>query len=75
MRAMRTSPSLRPYAGRVLILRSPGGFSCIRWDLGWSGLVRADTWVHGVEGDHLGILTEPGASEIARVLRGELGRK
>ena len=68
-------PIVRPYAGRVLIFRASGGFDYIRWDIGWSGLVRADTPVHVVEGDHLGILKEPGASEIARVLRGELERK
>jgi amino acid adenylation domain-containing protein len=65
-----------PYEGRVVIFRARGGLGyegeLVRWDMGWSGLVRPDTAVHGVEGDHLGILREPGVSEIARILRGYL---
>lgn len=68
---------VRPYHGRVVLFRARGGLGyegeVVRWDMGWSGLVPADTPVHGVEGDHLGILREPGVSEIARVLRGYLG--
>jgi amino acid adenylation domain-containing protein len=68
--------TIRPYRGRVVLFRARGGLGyegeVVRWDMGWSGLVPADTPIHAVEGDHLGILREPGVSEIARVLRGHL---
>jgi len=64
---------VRPYPGRVVIIRARGGLGyegeVVRWDMGWSGLVRPDTAVHGVPGDHLGILREPGVTEIASTLR------
>ena len=70
---------IAPYPGRVVIFRAREGLGDggerVRWDMGWTGLVRADTPVHGVSGDHLGILREPGVGEIARTLRSALARE
>jgi amino acid adenylation domain-containing protein len=44
----------------------------IAWHLGWAGLLPHESAVYGVEGDHLGILSEPGASSIANILRQRL---
>lgn len=69
---------IAPYPGRIVIFRARDGLGAsgerVRWDMGWTGLVRADTPVHGVAGDHLGILREPGVTDIARTLRGILER-
>lgn len=63
---------IEPYSGRVMIFRSSrppvSKGETIDWDLGWTGLVGHKTPVFGVEGDHLGILVEPGVSEIAKIL-------
>ncbi len=70
---------ITPYPGRVVIFRARDGLGeggeRVRWDMGWTGLVRADTPVHGVSGDHLGILRDPGVGEIARTLRGIVARR
>ena len=63
---------IEPYSGRVMIFRSSrppvSKGETIDWDLGWTGLVGHKTPVFGVEGDHLGILIDPGVSEIAKIL-------
>ena len=68
--------TVEPYAGRTIVFRARRPLvterETVDWDLGWAGLVGHETPVFGVNGDHLGILLEPGASEIATVLREHL---
>ena len=68
--------TVEPYAGRTIIFRARrprvGEWETVDWDLGWAALVAHDTPVFGIDGDHLGILLAPGASEIATVLRDRL---
>lgn len=69
---------IKPYVGRVVIFRARDGRGelgeAVRWDMGWTGLVRSDTPTLGVAGDHVGILREPGVAEIATALRTTLAR-
>jgi thioesterase domain-containing protein len=76
--AERYDEAVRPYSGHVVIFRARDGLGHdgerVRWDMGWTGLVPAHTPVHGVAGDHLGILRDPGVSEVASTLRTILSR-
>lgn len=76
--AERYDALVRPYAGPVVIFRARDGLdddeADVRWDLGWTGLVPVSTPVHGVVGDHLGILRDPGVIEVAATLRAMLSR-
>lgn len=76
--AERYDEVVEPYPGRVVIFRARDGLGHdgerVRWDMGWSGLVPASTPVHGVTGDHLGILRDPGVGEVAATLRSILSR-
>ncbi|UJR87104.1 amino acid adenylation domain-containing protein [Sandaracinus amylolyticus] len=74
--AERYDPGMRPYEGPALVFTArhrrvfPG--DRIDRDLGWSALLRGGATYHEVDGNHLTILREPGATEIARVLRERL---
>ena len=67
---------IRPYHGNVALVRArgrvPQGYESIDWDLGWAGLLPHDAPFFGVDGDHLGILVEPGTAEIALIIRQQL---
>lgn len=66
------------YDGPTVIFRSRTPIKSeqerVDWDLGWAGVVPHKTPVFGVDGDHLGILVEPGASEIAEILNDRLSK-
>ncbi|AKF09447.1 non-ribosomal peptide synthetase [Sandaracinus amylolyticus] len=74
--AERHDPTMRPYEGPALVFTArhrrvfPG--DRVDRDLGWTSLLRGRVAYHPVDGNHLTILREPGASEIARVLRERL---
>jgi amino acid adenylation domain-containing protein len=62
-----------PYDGAVVLIRARQRLDLdderITWDLGWSGLLPHGTAFFAVDGDHLGILVEPGNLEVARIVR------
>jgi thioesterase domain-containing protein len=71
----RYDAQIEAYAGNVMIVRArreDAEAQDVDWHLGWAGLVPHQTPVFGVDGDHLGILVEPGASAIAGILRQQL---
>jgi aspartate racemase len=60
------------YEGAAVLIRARRTLTeerSIAWHLGWAGLLPHEAAVYGVDGDHLGILSEPGASSIASILR------
>lgn len=67
---------VQAYDGNALLVRARRSLDdereTIDWDQGWSGLLPHETPFFGVDGDHLGILADPGASEIARIIRQRL---
>jgi thioesterase domain-containing protein len=69
--------SAKPYGGPVVIWRALyAGRRPVRTapDLGWSGLVPADTPVHPVPAEHVTLLDAPHAARIASELRAHLAR-
>lgn len=70
--------SVLPYAGDAVIFRANDKTAFIGYEVdarcGWSGLVKGALDVHNVDGDHLGILSEPFVGAVARTLRAYLDR-
>ncbi len=67
----------RPYEGPVAIWRALGGDGTsdrIASELGWSGLVPADTTVHSVDAEHVAVLRAPHAERIARDISTHIAR-
>lgn len=66
-----TAYCAQPWSGRITLLRTRPRPLVRRRDecaLGWSGVARAGVDVRIVPGDHLSIVREPGAADLARVL-------
>lgn len=67
----------RPYDGPVAIWHALGGDGTsdrIASELGWSGLVPADTTVHSVAAEHVAVLRAPHAERIARDISTHIAR-
>ncbi|MCS6857555.1 MAG: amino acid adenylation domain-containing protein, partial [Sandaracinaceae bacterium] len=69
---------ITPYSGRVILFRAREELGLsgekVKPDLGWTGILPQDTPIHTISGNHLTILQEPGASEIATILEQEIGK-
>lgn len=67
---------VQPYSGEALLVRARRSLEDERekidWDHGWAGLLPHETPFFGVDGDHLGILVQPGADAIARIVQQKL---
>lgn len=71
--AYRYEPSMRPYDGNAILVRSlehpkPPGYE-LDPSYGWGKHVRGRLTLHDVAGDHLGILQAPHVSDLAHFLR------
>jgi thioesterase domain-containing protein len=66
-----------PYDGKVMLVRArtplKAGGKVVDWDLGWSQLLMQRFPIFSVEGDHVGIMDEPGATELAQIIDQHLG--
>jgi thioesterase domain-containing protein len=69
----RYDQNVQRYPGQAVIIRAHHRLveddERVAWDMGWSELLAQETPVYGVDGDHLGILRNVGAQQIAEVLR------
>ena len=69
---------VKPYAGTTILFRAKDQSGFVGYEVddscGWGGLVEKHLKVYGIEGDHLGILTQPSVDDVARILRGYLDR-
>jgi amino acid adenylation domain-containing protein len=69
----RYDQDVQRYPGKAVIIRARHRMveddERVAWDMGWSELLDQETPVYGVDGDHLGILRNTGAQQIAEVLR------